>query len=128
MKDLQIQKAVFDVLQSALSVPVFDHTPQDSPYPYVVIGDDTSVPWDTDDSLGTEATVTVHVWSRYRGRAEVKELLEHIYDALHRQDIAIAGVDVIESIAEFQQTIVESDGLTRHGIIRFRLTVDEPGI
>lgn len=128
MKDLQIQKAVFDVLQSALSVPVFDHTPQNSPYPYVVIGDDTSVPWDTDDSLGTEATVTVHVWSRYRGRAEVKELLEHIYDALHRQDIAIAGVDVIESIAEFQQTIVESDGLTRHGIIRFRLTVDEPGI
>lgn len=125
MKDLQIQKAVYTALVAALDVPVFDHVPQDSPYPYVVVGDDTAVPWDTDDSLGTEATVTVHAWSQYRGRAEAKELLEQIYTALHRQDIAVENAVTIESIAEFQQTIVESDGLTRHGIIRFRITVDQ---
>ncbi len=125
MKESQIQKAVFTVLTSALNVPVFDNVPQDTKYPYVVVGDDTSVPWDTDDSTGTEATVTIHAWSQYRGRAEVKALLAQIYDALHRQDIAIEDVHVIESIAEFQQTVVESDGLTRHGIIRFRITVDD---
>jgi len=125
MKDLQIQKAVYTALVAALDVPVFDNVPQNSPYPYVVVGDDTAVPWDTDDSLGTEATVTVHAWSQYRGRAEAKELLEQIYAALHRQDIAVENAVTIESIAEFQQTIVESDGLTRHGIIRFRITVDQ---
>jgi hypothetical protein len=125
MKELQIQKAVFTILTGALDVPVFDHVPQDTKYPYIVVGDDTSVPWDTDDSTGTESTVTIHAWSQYRGRAEVKDLLAQIYDALHRQDIAIEDVHVIESIAEFQQTIVESDGLTRHGIIRFRITVDD---
>ena len=125
MKELQIQKAIYGVLDSTLSVPVYDHVPQDTKYPYVVVGDDTSVPWDTDDSTGTEATVTIHAWSQYRGRAEVKALLEQIYGALHRQDIAIEDVHVIESVAEFQQTIVESDGLTRHGIIRFRVTVDD---
>ncbi len=125
MKDLQIQKAVYLVLKGALSVPVYDHVPQKTAYPYVVVGDDTAVPFDTDDSLGTEATVTVHAWSQYRGRAEVKELLEDIYDALHRADIAVQNAHTIESIAEFQQTIVESDGLTRHGIIRFRITVDQ---
>jgi hypothetical protein len=125
MKDLQIQKAVYTALVAALDVPVFDNVPQNSPYPYVVVGDDTAVPWDTDDSLGTEATVTVHAWSQYRGRAEAKELLQQIYTALHRQDIAVENAVTIESIAEFQQTIVESDGLTRHGIIRFRITVDQ---
>jgi hypothetical protein len=125
MKDLQIQKAVYTVLKNALSEPVYDHVPQKTAYPYVVVGDDTVVPWDTDDSLGTEATVTVHAWSQYRGRAEVKELLQKIYLALHRQDVAVENAHTIESIAEFQQTIVESDGLTRHGIIRFRITVDE---
>jgi hypothetical protein len=125
MKDLQIQKAVYTTLKGALSVPVYDHVPQKTAYPYVVVGDDTAIPWDTDDSLGTEATVTVHAWSQYRGAAEAKQLLGQIYAALHRADIAVQNAHTIESIAEFQQTIVESDGLTRHGIIRFRITVDE---
>ena len=125
MNELALQKAVYGVLDAALSVPVYDHVPQKTAYPYVVVGDDTSIPWDTDDSLGAESTVTIHAWSQYRGRAEVKGLLQQIYDALHRQDIAIENAHTIESIAEFQQTIVESDGLTRHGIIRFRITVDD---
>jgi len=125
MNELEIQKAVYAVLSGALSVPVYDHVPQDTKYPYVVVGDDTSVPFDTDDSLGSESTVTVHVWSQYRGRSEVKALLQEIYDALHRQDVAVENATTIESIAEFQETIVEADGLTRHGIIRFRITVDD---
>ena len=44
--------------------------------PYVVIGDDTSAQWDTDDTVGSENTLTLHVWSRYYGRAEVKDIMQ----------------------------------------------------
>lgn len=127
MKQVNIQAAIFAKLNTALTVPVFDNVPQKTAYPYVVIGDDTSVPFDTDDSLGTEATITIHVWSQYRGRKQVKEIMQQIYDALHRGNVAVSDALLIESQAEFEQTIVESDGLTRHGIIRFRLTIDQTG-
>ena len=47
-----------------------------------------------------------------------------IYEALHRAEIAIIGGQLVECMAEFQESFVDPDGLTRHGVIRFRLIVD----
>lgn len=124
MKMLDIQQAIFDKLTAELSVPVFDHVPQETHYPYAVVGDDTSTPFDTDDSTGTEATVTIHTWSQYRGRKEAKELNQAIYNALHRETLEINGAHFVECFSEFEQTLVESDGLTRHGINRFRIIIE----
>jgi hypothetical protein len=124
MKQANIQQAIYDELLS-LGHPVYDHVPQVSAYPYIVIGDDTSIPFDTDESVGSESTLTIHVWSQYRGRLESKELLQEIYDKLNRADIAISGCHLVECVGEFQETYVESDGLTRHGVIRFRLIVED---
>jgi hypothetical protein len=118
-----IQSAVFARL-SALSTPVFDHVPQKTEYPYIVIGDDTSIPWDTDTSVGTETTCTIHVWSRQRGRKEVKGIMDAIYTRMNRAEFAVNGGQLIECIYEFAETFLDPDGLTRHGVIRFRLTVD----
>jgi hypothetical protein len=119
----EIQAAIYAKV-SGLGWPTFDHTPQDTPFPYVVIGDDTSIPWDTDDSIGTETTCTIHVWSRHRGRKEVKEIMRTLYEALHRQELSIIGGALVECMAEFQESFLDPDGLTRHGVIRFRLIVD----
>jgi hypothetical protein len=119
-----IQTAIYNQLVG-IGYPVFDNVPQDTGYPYIVIGDDTSVEWDTDDSIGSESTITIHAWSRYRGRKEVKEMLRAIYSALHRAEFSVEGGYLVECGAEFQETFLESDGLTRHGVIRFRLLVDE---
>jgi hypothetical protein len=123
MKQAAIQQAVFDRL-STLPCPRYDNVPQGSAFPYVVIGDDTSNQWDTDDSTGTETTCTIHVWSRQPGRKEVKDLMQLIYDRLHRSNFPIAGAVLIECQAEFQESFMDPDGITRHGVIRFRLTVD----
>jgi hypothetical protein len=32
---------------------------------------------------------------------------------------------LVECVGEFQETYLESDGLTRHGVIRFRLIVED---
>ena len=124
MKQANIQQAIFDEL-SELDYSVYDHVPQVSAFPYIVIGDDTSISFDTDESVGSESTLTIHVWSQYRGKMQVKEILQEIYDKLNRADIAVSGCHLVECVAEFQETYLESDGLTRHGVIRFRLIVED---
>jgi hypothetical protein len=124
MKQANIQQAIFREMEE-LGHPVYDHAPQVSEYPYIVMGDDTSIPFDTDRSIGSESTLTIHVWSRYRGRIECKEILQEIYDKLHRAELVVLGCHLVECAAEFQETYLESDGLTRHGVIRFRLIVED---
>ena len=123
MMQEEIQAAIYAKV-SAIGWPTYDHVPQESSFPYVVIGDDTSVPWDTDDSIGSETTCTVHIWSRSRGRKEVKEIMRTVYEALHRAEFAVIGGQLVECVAEFAESFVDPDGLTRHGVIRFRLIVD----
>lgn len=124
MKQLEIQTAIYSRLTSQLSEPVYDNVPQDPTLPYVVIGDDTSIPFDTDLELGEEATLTLHIWSRYDGRAEVKGIMSDIYDALHRHSLAVTGADTIDCMFEFSETMLDPDMETRHGVMRFRLLLD----
>jgi hypothetical protein len=66
------QEIVFDALNGQITAGVYDdvpYLPEGMPrqnFPYVVIGDDTTTAWDTDDTLGKEITITVHIWSRVR--------------------------------------------------------------
>lgn len=123
MMQTEIQEAIAARL-STVGAPVYDNVPQDTAFPYIVIGDDTSIPFDTDDSIGSEVTCTIHVWSRYRGKKEVKEIMGAVYASLHRASFAIADGALIECVSEFAESFVDPDGLTRHGVIRFRLIVE----
>jgi len=123
MMQAAIQTAIFAQVQT-LGFPCYDHVPQDSAFPYIVVGDDTSIPWDTDTSVGSETTCTIHVWSQQRGRKEVKDIFTALYNKLHRSNFPISGGLLIECQAEFAETFLDPDGLTRHGVMRFRLTVD----
>lgn len=113
---------------------IYDHVPQaddsgvTAEFPYVVIGDDTSVEWDTDTETGHDMTVTIHVWSTQRGRGETKTILGAIYDALHQQTLSLSGSPSFLNVAclwEFSETLVESDGVTRHGVTRFRVVIEK---
>jgi hypothetical protein len=123
--ELEIQKAIFTRLNTALSVAVYDDVPDNAIAPYVVIGDDTLLEFDSDFGIGFEATITVHSWSKYRGRAEVKGLMGLIYDALHRAEFTVQGYNLLGCDCEFSETFLESDGVTRHGVQRFRILIRE---
>lgn len=127
MNSLNIQTAIYTRLASQLTTPVYDDVPQGAEYPYTVIGDDTSVEWDGDTFLGAESTLTVHTWSRYSGRGEVKQIMGSIYSALHRHDLVIQDAHTVICDWEFEETFLEADGKTRHGVQRFRVvSVDSP--
>src|SRR5690625_7353715 len=88
MNQVGIQTAIYQAL-STLSYPVYDDVPQGAAFPYIVIGDDTSIPFDDDCNVGAESTITIHVWSIYSGRLEVKQIMNAVYNRLHRQNLSI---------------------------------------
>jgi hypothetical protein len=126
------QEAIFAALNNTLPCRIYDAPPglpagqPEADFPYVVIGDDTTRPWDTDDSLGATVTITLHFWSRYNGRREVKTLMALAHEALHRGQPAVSGFRTVDCLHEFSSTPpVEADGKTRHGIQRYRLTLQK---
>jgi hypothetical protein len=107
---------------------VYDHVPQGTAAPYVVLGDDTSVPYDTKSSNGWQCTLTLHVWDYEKaGRKSIKTLMAHIYDALHKQEsnVTVTGFTLVALLCEFQDSFQESgvEGAGDHyyhGVMRFR--------
>lgn len=102
---------------------IYDDVPQDTDYPYVVIGEETTLNNGSKTLDGLEHTLTLHVWSRYRGLKETKQIMERIYALLHTYDLAVTGASLVNLRQEFSSTFVDADGLTRHGVIRFRAMV-----
>ncbi len=94
-------------------------------FPYIVIGDDSVVEWDTDTELGADATIVIHTWSRQRGKKETKEIQGLIYNALHRANLTVTGYTLVGIDWIDSQTFLDGDGKTRHGVQTFRITIDQ---
>lgn len=110
---------------TALVQGVHDHVPQGAAFPYVQVGEIDSAEWDTDTSLGSDDTVTIHVWSRYRGRLQTHQIQDAIYSALHRHALTVDGAQVVTVEFEFADSLLDPDGLTRHGVQRFRILLNQ---
>jgi hypothetical protein len=114
------------------SVPaVFEYVPQSSTpesasrFPYVVIGDTTAAPFDTDDINGQEHTVTLHIWDRYKGGKRVRQVMDAIYDALHEAELSVDGQNTIFCYFDFSESVPDPDIETRHGVARYRIVTQE---
>ena len=137
--ELQIQGAVITALKAngtltamlATTTSIYDNVPEvadsgdSSAFPYVVIGDDTSIPFDADDTDGFEATITVHTWSRTATHKQAKQIIGSIYDSLHKTELVVTGYNTVLVLYEFSTTEKDPDGITIHGIQRFRIIITE---
>lgn len=124
-----LQAALFAVLSdefgdTSAPVPVFDHVPQSIAYPYIVIGDGSSVDWGTKDSVGTEQDVQIEVWSRYRGRKEAHQISARIYDRLHEQALSVADQQCVLIRFESEERTREADGQSYRVALRYRALLD----
>ena len=125
----ELQKSIFTALNnnvtgvSSAKIPIYDDVPEGTVYPYVVIGEETSSNNGTKTLDGVEHTLTLHVWSQYRGRREIKEIMQSVYEKLHNTAITVTGASLVNIRQEFSNTLAEQDGITRHGIMRFRAVV-----
>ena len=129
----ELQKTVFSALnsgnitdyESTAITGVFDDVPQGTAYPYIVVGEETAIDVSSKDRDIFEHTLTVHVWSQYRGRRDIKVIMKQVHDILHDSSLTVSGGSMVNMRQEFQTTLLEGDGITRHGVIRFRAVVSD---
>lgn len=116
-----------DVALTALlgGVRVYDDVPERAEFPYVTFGQTAERDWATGSEEGSEHTVTLHVWSRARGRKEANAILAAARAALHDAPLTLAGHRLVNLRHEFSDARRDPDGETFHGTARFR-AVTEP--
>ena len=123
-----LRQTVFNALDQSstlqnLVTDVYDFVPEGTAFPYVKIGEQTMVDNGTKNKQGTDFTIEVHTFSRYRGSVEIKNIMSVVYDILHESSLSVSGADLINMRFEFSDIIKENDGLTTHGVQRFRVFV-----
>jgi hypothetical protein len=120
-----LQQAVYGVVSPAIAPKLLlDSVPQEPAYPYMHIGEFFGGDWDTDDSVGREIFFNLHSWSRYDGTKELHELMDAVKAVLHNQQFVVSGEVMVLCLLDYMNTNLDPDGLTRHGVQRFRVLME----
>lgn len=101
---------------------IYDYVPDNTPYPYVVIGDDDIDDWNTHTFIGSKGSTIINVWHRSEtkdGRLEVKQIMRRIWLLLNNQDLGIASHVQINFRCDNRTIVTQVDGKTLNGVMRF---------
>ena len=104
---------------------IYDDVPQAAPYPHVSLGQTSSSENGTGTEDGEEHILTLHVWSQNGGRGEAQRIMGAVRDALHTASLTVTGHTLVNLRQQFSDVRRDPDGITLHGIVRFR-AVTEP--
>jgi hypothetical protein len=110
------------VLATQYGAEVYDDVPDNATFPYVVLGEwtETDVPSDF-RTIGRNSTVTIHIWSRASGMKEVQNIAGRVIQILERQPLQLTTHQWEDTRYEFFNTLRDADGMSRHGVLRFRV-------
>jgi len=114
-------------VQTLLGDParVYDDPPPDVMFPYVTIGRIESQARDASAATALEHGVTLHVWSRYGGRAEALDVIAAMRAVLHNAPLEIEDRKLVLLFAAFADVFRSGDGRTTHGVLRLRAITEE---
>lgn len=112
-------------VQALIADRFFDEPPPDVAYPYVTIGRVESRPLDASERAALEHAVTLHVWSRYGGRAEALDAIGALRGCLHNASLAVADRRLVLLYALFTDVFRSGDGRTTHGVLRLRAITEQ---
>lgn len=125
-----LQKAIYTVLSgdtelSALVSGVYDFVPAKTPYPYITIGDARASDESTNTQAMTRVSLTVHVYSRGKGRKETHDIMQQVYERLHDAQPEVEDHRVV--LLRFLSSQIEllRDGQTYHGRVQFTCLLEE---
>lgn len=114
-------KAIGHAPLMALVSGVYDEVPEDVAHPYVSLGSITENVDDAHNQRGLEATVVLHVWSRYRGFKQAAAILAALDTALDRQPLTVAGFQDVSIAHEQHQELRDPDPEIRHINVSYRV-------
>ncbi|GHI91274.1 DUF3168 domain-containing protein [Streptomyces olivaceus] len=129
---LPVQSAVYarlkaDTALMAVIRGVYDYVPEDVAYPFVVIGEALETPDNRHGGFGRQTVITLHVWSRYQGYAQVLRIGARVTALLDHQPLTLPGLDWIATRFEFSQTLTDPEppGDIRHLVLRYRIVTEQ---
>lgn len=106
---------------------IYDQPPQDPVFPYLTFGPSQSRFIDAQDAPAQEHEFTLHMWSRYRGRREVREFIGFLASAIESGTPVMTDFRMVSVRPLFIDVFRMSDGLTTHGVLRLK-AVTEPAL
>ncbi len=118
--DATLMAAIKGVHDEVPQILKEEKIPNDKYFPFVVIGDDTLRDWGTDTTVGFELTTNLHIWTNHKGKKQQKIIASHLHRLLHRHTLAVSGHNSVHGQFQNFQIILDSDGLTRHGIFEVK--------
>ena len=121
----QLQSAIYAALNvnaitDTLNCGVYDEVIEGNSYPFITLGEETAIDYSTNNLVGAETTINIHIWSRYKGSKQTKEIMDKVHDLLHDVSLTVSGVNLINLRFEYSDIMRDPDGITRHGVMRFR--------
>ena len=130
-KELQI--AIFTALKADVTLgnlvnAVYDDVPDNAVFPYLVIGEFTSVTFDDKTDDGANTTVTLHAFTQGRDKHLVHDIIARTYDLLHNAELSVVGQNLILLRSDnFLQVFQEKtdNNTTYHGVVRYRALTRE---
>jgi hypothetical protein len=123
---LPLQTSVFTRLNADLS-PTTAHSevPQNTAYPYVVIGHDSGADFGTRDRYGLDVEVTIDCYSRDTGTDELKNLVDSVLASMASPVFVVTGWQV--SVLNFSGVEINElgDGESRLATVTYQFILME---
>jgi Protein of unknown function (DUF3168) len=124
----EAQRTIFATLANdatlrGLVTGVFDAVPAGTAFPYITIGELSESDFATFDREGSEDTITLHIWSEYRGNTQQLRILDRINELLDGANLTMTGQTLVSIAYENGVTVNEPE--LRHFVARYRLRIQE---
>jgi hypothetical protein len=123
----EVQAAIYTAIAPVVApVKVLDHAGPNELFPYITLGEFIASSSDPLTAEAVDLDMTIHVWSRQPGMQECENLMAQIKDALQYRDLPAANFEWVTTVWQYAQTMRDADGVTRHGVLRFRVMTFQP--
>ena len=126
-----LQKSIAQALKSDVALSallggsrVYDFVPQRAAYPFVSLGNMVSRDWSTGSERGDEHVLSLHVWSKAKGKKQCLEILSAVRRVLHDVELVVEDHQLVNLRYQFSDARLDPDGETFHGIMRFRAVTE----
>ncbi|TIM30873.1 MAG: DUF3168 domain-containing protein [Mesorhizobium sp.] len=127
-----LQKALFQALDADGSLSaalggakLFDHAPENIPFPYVTFGRTSVYDGVTGRENDAEQLFTLHFWSKSEARKEMLDVMDMVSARLQDAALALDEHHRVNLRLEFTEVRYDEDLSACHGLLRFRAVTEE---
>ena len=104
---------------------IYNHVPQDTPFPYVRVRLDAMAEWDTKQDFGYNGDVYCDAWSAKQGDLQPLQIADALREALHDKPLTLPEGQCVCLRHLAVSIFVEPDGQAHHIVTRFRTFLSE---